>query len=410
MNILINDMAEVRPFTAIRPSRDKAHLLASRSYLTYSEETLKEKLENNPFTFLHIINPDFNSKGKKNGDIKFNHIRDKYLEFIEKGYLIQDKSDYFYLYQQTKGKDNFEGIIAASSVEDYCNGTIKVHEHTLEKREKMFKEYLDATGFNSDPVLLAYESNKKINDIIAKNKKARPEYEFTTTDKVLHKLWIIDNESVNSIISEFKKINKIYIADGHHRTSSSALLSKEKKFNKNHNGNFFMSLLISEEQLKIDSFYRLVEDLNGLTVDDFLEEIRKKFEIKDKQNCESCKKNEIGMYIDGKSYILKARNESYSTDCISKLDCSILSKNILSSILGIKNERIDNRLSFVAGKISIKEIKRSVDKKKYAVAFILNPIAIEDIKEVADEQKVMPPKSTYIEPKLRSGLTIYPIE
>tara|TARA_B100000131_G_C18054961_1_gene588001 strand:- start:815 stop:1330 length:516 start_codon:yes stop_codon:yes gene_type:complete len=171
-----------------------------------------------------------------------------------------------------------------------------------------------------------------------------------------------------------------------------------------------MSLLISEEQLKIDSFYRLVEDLNGLSVDDFLEEIRKKFKINNKQNCESCKENEIGMYIDGKSYILKARNESFSNDCISKLDCSILSKNILSSILGIKNERIDNRLSFVAGKISIKEIKRSVDKKKYAVAFILNPIAIEDIKEVADEQKVMPPKSTYIEPKLRSGLTIYPIE
>ena len=404
-------MANIRPFKAIRPNRDKVHLVASRSYLTYSQKTLEEKLENNPYTFLHIINPEYRTKNKKSGIKRFKLVKNKFIDFIEKGYLVKDKKPAFYLYQQQKDQNIFEGIIAATSVEDYNNGFIKKHEHTINDREEMFKDYLNIAGFNADPVLLSYKDDKKINKLISDKKKSRPEYEFTTTNKALHKLWIIhNNDCVNTIISYFDNINNLYIADGHHRTASSALLAKRKNITGNSNLNYFMSLLISEQQLKIVNFNRFIKTLNNLSENDLLDKIAVNFNIKRSIDISPKNKDEIGMYLKGNSYILTAKKGSYKEDCVNQLDPVILSKNILSPILGVLDEKKDKNISFISGKISICELKRTVDNKENSVAFILKPISLDTLKEIADKGKIMPPKSTYIEPKLRSGLIIYPIE
>ena len=404
-------MAIVRPFKAIRPTRDKVHLFASRSYLTYSDEALKEKLEHNPFTFLHIINPEYKKKNKKSNIEKFKLVKQKFEEFKANGVLVSEDKKIFYLYKQKRGPYIFEGIIAACSVKDYLNGTIKVHEHTLTKREQMFKDYLDTTGFNADPVLLTYKGENDINNLIASVSKTRAEYNFTTTNKIQHQLWLIDTEKeINLICNTFAEINDIYIADGHHRTSSSALLSQQKNAADENNCNYFMSFLIAENQLNIINFNRLVKSLNGLSVADFIAQIKSTYTLVESTFVKGEKEEEIGMYLDGKCYLLRAKKGSYKDDCVNRLDPAILSCNILSPILGIKDEKTDKNISFVAGNIPMAEIKKSVDSGANAVAFILKPIPIKALKEVADKGKIMPPKSTYIQPKLRSGITIYPID
>ena len=406
-------MATIRPFKAIRPPKDKAHLLASRSYVSYSDETLKEKLGNNPYTFLHIINPEYKKKNKKSGIEKYQLVKEKFEDFLKNGNLIQDEKAAFYLYQQQKGKHIFQGIIAASSVQDYLNGSIKIHEHTITEREEMFKNYLDVTGFNADPVLLSYKGNFIIQSLINKISKSRAEYNFTTTNKVQHQLWKIFAEDEIKIISKtFSKIDKIYIADGHHRSASSALLAKKRKANKDANCNYFMSCLIDEKQLHIINFNRLVKNLNGLSSSDFVEKIKTKFEVSKISSTvfKPKKKDEISMYLNGKCYCLIAKKGVFKADCVSKLDPAILSNNILFPILGIKDEKTNKNITFESGTTPLSEIKNRVDNREFAVAFILKPIPIKTLKEVADKGKIMPPKSTYIEPKVRSGLTIYPID
>ena len=407
-------MATIRPFRAVRPTRDKVNLVASRSYLSYSDETLKEKLDNNPFTFLHIINPDYKHKTKKNGTEKFNLVKQKFTDFNSEGTLLQDEKKSIYVYSQKKKNKTFTGIIAAASVDDYLNGNIKVHEQTITKREKIFKDYLQITGFNADPVMLTYSDNKNINSIVSDKMSERSEYEFTTTNKVCHRLWKIDDEKIiNKIVSEFKNIKDIYIADGHHRSASSSLLCKNlRKENPNYNPednfNFFMSFLIPESQLNIINFNRLVKHTNGFTEQDLISKIEKSYSVKNKgENIYSpILKDEISMYLEGKWYSLIAYSKKYNST-FQSLDPSILSENILSPILGITDEKTDKNITFLDGTIPLSEIKSKVDSGEYKVAFILKPIDIDSLKKVANNNEIMPPKSTYVEPKLRSGLTIY---
>ena len=404
-------MVKVRPFKAIRPTRDKAHLFATRSYLTYSKETLKEKLEHNPYTFLHIINPEYKKKDRKKGFEKFKLVKQKFEEFEKSGILKKEEKKIFYLYRQRSRSYVFEGIFAACSVDDYINGIIKGHEHTITKREQMFTNYLNTTCFNADPVLLSYKGENRINDVIKSVSRTRAEYNFTTTNKVQHQLWLIDTqEDINLICKSFENIEKIYIADGHHRTASSALLAKKRNAKKDANSNYFMSFLIAENQLNIINFNRLLKNINALSVTEFIEQIKNTYTVVESSFTAGKEKDEIGMYLDGKYYLLKAKKGSYRNDCVNRLDPAILFNNILSPILGIKDEKTDKNISFVAGNTPMEKIKESVDSGEFAVAFILKPIPIKTLKEVADKGKIMPPKSTYIEPKLRSGLTIYPID
>lgn len=402
-------MVIVRPFKAIRPARDKAHLVASRSYLTYSEETIKEKLDHNPYTFLHIINPDYKTGKKASGVTKFQLIKKKFEQFITDDILRKDTKDAFYIYQKKNDINTFTGIIGSSLVKDYLDKRIKKHEQTLTKREKVFRDYLDTTGFNADPVLLSHKPNSEIKDIIQKYTSIRSEYEFTTTNKSLHKLWVVDNPSdMRTITNAFEKIEHLYIADGHHRCASSALLSKSKN---TESSSYFMSYLIDETQLNILNFNRLIKHLNGLKTNEILEKIREKYTIKEKKESLYSPKleNEISMYLDGIWYSLISKEKHYNS-ITDSLDPSILSKNILKPILNIIDERTDKNISFLDGKIALSDIKAKVDTGEYKIAFILKPITMDAIKKVADNNETMPPKSTYVEPKLRSGLTIYPIE
>ena len=405
-------MAKVRPFNAIRPTRDKVHLFATRSYLTYSEETLKEKLDNNPFTFLHIINPDYTKKEQKKGIEKYKRVKDKFNEFVKSGILQKEEKKLFYLYRQQTSLHIFEGIIAACCVDDYLDGSIKIHEHTITKREQMFTDYLATTGFNADPVLLAYKGNVKIREVIKQISKHRPEYNFTTTNKVQHQMWLIEKEEdINIICQEFEGIHKIYIADGHHRSASSALLAKRKNAEKQANSNYFMSYLIDESQINIINFNRLVCGLNGKSSAEFLTKIEQNFSIVKKGDAiySPINKNEIGMYIEKNWYSLTFKKNKFNS-VVNSLDPSILSENILKPILNIQDEKTDKNITFFDGTLDLEELKMKVDSGEFTVAFILKPIPIEALKKVADNNEIMPPKSTYIKPKLRSGLTIYPIE
>ena len=399
-------MAIVRPFKAIRPTRDKANLVATRSYLSYSDETLKEKLEHNPFTFLHIINPNIKQKGIN----KFNAVKAKFNDFKEAGFFITEDTETFYIYQQKNENQTFEGIIGATAVADYLNGNIKKHEHTITAREKMFESYLDTTGFNAEPVLLCHQKNTAITNLIQYYKVTRAEYEFATTDKTIHKLWLVNStKDINIIINSFKNIDNLYIADGHHRSASSALLAQNST---KKNSPYFMSFLIDENQLNIINFNRLIKHTNGLTSYELIAEIKKSYTVIEKGSIPYSPNftDEISMYIRGTWYSLVALPKNIEQDCVSRLDPAILSNNILAPILNITDEKTDENISFESGTTPLSKIAKKTDSGEYEIAFILKPISISALKEVADNNRFMPPKSTYIEPKLRSGLTIYSLE
>lgn len=409
-------MANIHPFKAVRPTRDKAGLVASRSYEDYSSGELTAQLEYNPFSFLHIVNPGYKFQHHTAGERRFQLVKNRYLEFKEDEIFLKDEEPSYYIYKIKSRNNSFCGIIAAASVEDYENDVIKRHEDTLAPRENLFKDYLNVVGFNTEPVLITYPDSKVIDEVLEEAISQRPEYEFSTYNKETHYLWKISNPGlIDRIQKEFQNIGNLYIADGHHRSASSKLLANESKAaNSNHTGeepyNFFMSFLIPESNLKIYEFSRLVRDLDGRTKEEFLIQLDEWFRIENRgqEVYYPSKKHHFNMYLDGEFYSLYLRKTSYNfSDSLSSLDTYILYEKILKPILGIKDLRTDSRIAYIHGKNDLIEIKSLVDQGKYAVGFGMLPLTIEEIKKVADEGLIMPPKSTYIEPKLRIGLTIY---
>ena len=409
-------MAIVKPFKAVRPSRDKAALVSSKSYETYTPAELGAKLNFNPFSFLHILNPDYKYHQEVSSEQRFQLVQKKYNEFKKSDYFSKDDTLAFYIYQKNTPINSFCGIISATAAKDYHNNVIKKHEDTLQKREVLFEKYLKKTGFNAEPVLLTYPENKVIEAIIKKNKKERPEYEFTTTDKNTHFLWVIDdNDEINQITEAFKKVTTLYIADGHHRTTSSCLLAnKLAKENKNHTGNepynFFMSYLLPDNQLAIHEFNRFIRDLNGLTASEFLEELEQVFKIQKKYQeiFKPLEKNQFSMYLEGEFYALNLKKSVYKiTDALSSLDAQILYTTVLKPILGIKDIRNDSKIVYSQNKLGSLELKTKVDSGEFKVSFGMLPTTIGELKTIVDSNLLMPPKTTFIEPKLRSALTIY---
>ena len=409
-------MATIIPFKAVRPTRGKANLVASRSYEDYSPAELGAQLDFNPYTFLHIINPGYKYQQEIDKETRFKLVKNKFKEFKEEGILIQDEKPCYYIYQKHNNDNSFCGIIAGTSTVDYKNGLVKIHEDTMASREKLFKNYLKTVGFNSEPVLLTYPDNNTINTIINRYKQERPEYEFSTQDKHTHSVWIIsDKKDIDIIKKEFESIGTVYIADGHHRTASSYLLAEElKNKNKNHTGeeayNYFMSYLIPESDLQIYEFNRLIKDLNGLTKEEFLIKLDDLFRIQNRglELYKPSKKHHFSMYLDGEFYSLYLRKTSFDIkDSLTDLDAQLLYTTVLKPILGIKDLRNDNRISYTHGKNDIIHVKQMVDDGEFKIAFGMAPASIEQVKSIADDELKMPPKSTYIKPKLRSGLTIY---
>ncbi|MCK0159800.1 DUF1015 domain-containing protein [Allomuricauda sp. F6463D] len=409
-------MAIVKPFKAIRPTKDKAFFVASRSYEEYTNEELKAILQYNPFSFLHIINPGFKFEKNIKGKERFGMVHNRYLEFLEENIFQKDEEASFYLYQIEKNDFKSLGFFCACSVDDYRNNVIKKHEDTIKDREELFADYLNTVGFNAEPVLMTYEDNALVDEIFQRKTERKPAYDFTTTDKVNHKLWKISYpEGIKRLEGVFDDLNALYIADGHHRSASSSLLADIKKAeNKNHTGeeayNYFMAYLIPESQMKVYEFNRMVKDLNGFSKKEFLIQLDENFRIEKRDDglCKPSKKHEFSMYLDGEFYTLHLRKTNHKfTDALSKLDTQILYKTILEPILGISDLRNDKRIYYGCGKNILIQMKDMVDSGKYAIGFSLVPTTIEEIKTIADAGLVMPPKSTYIEPKLRSGLAIY---
>ena len=411
-------MAIIKPFRALRPSRDKVHLVASRAFDTYSTSELNGKLAANPYSFLHIIKPDFGDefKGDNHSVQYLKKIKANFQNFISEEYLIQEKTPALYVYEQFKDNQTYIGIIGCASIQDYFDGVIKIHEQTITDKEEKFKDYLEICDFNAEPVCIAYPDNEAINKLISDTMLLNPEYDFSTRDRERHKLWCItEPEKINVIVQEFEKLNAVYIADGHHRTASSALLGKAfREQNKNSTGeesyNFFMCIFFAEKQLHIFDFNRAVRDLNGLDVDEFIQKLEEKFLVEKKgaEIYSASKLHNMSMYVQNNWYSLTAKPGTYhSNDPVGSLDASILSEHILSPILGIKDLKTDKRIKFVSGIKGMKELKSQVDSERMKVAFGLYPVSMKQLKDVADNNCIMPPKTTWIEPKLRSGLVIY---
>ncbi|GAA4970935.1 DUF1015 domain-containing protein [Algibacter aquimarinus] len=410
-------MAKIIPFKAVRPTRAIVGLVAARPYQSYTVDERESRMDYNPYSFLHIVNPGYKYHKAIHGEERYKLVRNRYLEFKEDGVFIQDEKPSLYVYKiVNRHGQEFNGIIAATSAEDYEQNIIKKHEDTIAKREQTFKTYLQTVGFNAEPVLLTYPDNDIIASIIKETQKNYAEFEFTMTYRDTHYLWKLDNEkAINQVQNEFDKMKTIYIADGHHRSASSFLLYEdEKNKNTNHNGsesyNFFMSYLIPESDLVIHEFNRLIKDLNGLTKETFLIKLDYLFRITNRGSIPytPSKPHHFSMYLDGEFYSLYLRKKRYKFNtALDQLDAELLYKTILQPILGIHNLRNDNRIEYVNGRHEMITIKSSVDSGEFKIGFGMCPATIKQIKNIADEGLKMPPKSTYILPKLRSGITIY---
>jgi uncharacterized protein (DUF1015 family) len=411
-------LAKVIPFRAVRPEEDKVHLVASRSVDGYNLAQLREKLAGNPYTFLHVINPDYDDgiKTKPGSKERLTKVKNRFKGFVKEKIFKRDENPAYYIYRQIKDGNTYTGIIACTSIDDYLNGVIKIHEQTITSREEKLKDYLEVCEFNAEPVLFCYPNDKEIDRTTQDTVKSRPDYDFTTTDKVRHTLWVVnDKKTVNLIAERFSKIPNIYIADGHHRSASSALLGKLKRSTKkNYTGeeafNYYLGVFFPEDQLKIYDYNRVVRDLNHLLPEDLIEKIKEKFEVEEikANDFKPRQKHELSMYLDSKWYALKAKQSTYDPkDPVGSLDAAILTKHILSPIFDVHDLKTDKRIGFVPGIKGSQELKRYVDEGKAKVAFGLYPVTMEQLKWIADTNNIMPPKSTWVEPKMRSGLVIY---
>jgi len=425
-------MATIIPFKGIRPTPDKAHLVASRSVDNYSRGDLNDKLRSNPFTFLHVIHPDFwdGKRTRPGSPERLRKVKLRYEEFYKEGVFMRDEQPSYYIYRQQKQGNTYTGIIGCSSIDDYFNGVIKIHEQTLSEREKKLKDYLEICDFNAEPVLFCYPNDEAIDQLTEKKTRERAEYDFTTTDRVRHTLWLVnDPAEVLALQQRFATLPAVYIADGHHRSASSALLGKSRREkNPDYTGkepwNFYLGIFFPETQLKIFDFNRVVNELNGLNDEEFLRKLAEKFFVEEKGTAiyKPQELHEFGMYLSGRWYSLKPRpgvlprsaeglrEDERDDDPVGTLDASILTEHILSPILGIHDLRTDKRVGFVSGVKGMEELKNQVDNWNYRVAFALYPVQMEQLKRIADTGNIMPPKTTYVEPKMRSGLVIYSLQ
>jgi uncharacterized protein (DUF1015 family) len=410
-------MATIIPFKGIRPAKDKVHLVASRSVDGYSRNELLDKLNGNPFTFLHVINPDFTDgrHTQPGSQQRLAKIKNKFDEFRSNKVLIKDTKVCYYIYQQHKNGNTFTGIIGCGSIDDYLEGIIKIHEQTITEREEKLKEYLEICDFNAEPVLFSYPNDPVIDELTDNITMTEPTNDFTTTDQVRHILWAVsDIPTISDIRERFRQIPAVYIADGHHRSASSALFGITKR--KQHPDykwddpfNFYLGIFFPETQLKIYDFNRVIHDLNNLDEQQFLRQISLKFNVEEKgtEVFSPTNRHNFSMYLSGKWYSLTAREGIvHDKEPVGSLDAFILTEHILSPILGIHDLKTDKRISFVPGIKGMMELKNRVDKGD-AVAFGLFPVSMEQLKLIADTKNIMPPKTTWIEPKMRSGLVIY---
>lgn len=412
-------MAVLKPFKGLRPPKDIAKQLASRPYDVLNSEEARAEALGNEYSLLHIIKPEIDLD--PDVDVHAQEVYEKAVEnfskFREKGWLNQDPEEYLYIYAQTMfGKTQY-GIVGCAAVDDYLNGVIKKHELTRPDKEEDRMKHVRINNANMEPVFFSFSAVKELDEIVEKFVAANnPEYDFVANDGVGHHFWVIrDKDIINRITGLFAEIPYTYVADGHHRTAAAALVGKEKREkNPDHTGNeeynFFLAVHFPDNQLTIIDYNRVVKDLNGLTKEEFLEKLNKSFTVEKKGTdiYKPEKLHEFSMYIDGEWYSMEAMPGTYDdNDPIGVLDVTILSKHVLDDILGIKDLRRDQRIDFVGGIRGLGELKKRVDSGEMEVAFALYPVSMKQLIDIADTGNIMPPKTTWFEPKLRSGLVVH---
>ncbi|SKA91677.1 Uncharacterized conserved protein, DUF1015 family [Caloramator quimbayensis] len=411
-------MVVLRPFKAIRPKKELAHKVAALPYDVMNSDEAREMVEGNPYSFLHIdkaeidLDRDIDIYDKK----VYEKARENLYSFIDRGIFNQDEKPYLYIYRLIMNGRSQTGIVGCTSIDDYMNNIIKKHEFTRADKEQDRINHVDYCDANTGPIFLTYKNKREINDIIDNWTKKEPEYDFTAEDGISHIVWVIDDEkTILKLIELFKGIDSLYIADGHHRAASAVKVGiKRREENKNYTGdeefNFFLSVIFPDSDLYIMDYNRVVKDLNGLSSEEFIKKVSEKFDIKPYEGegqLRPSRKHTFGMFLDGMWYELTAKKGTFDEkDPVGRLDVSILQNNLLDPILGIKDPRTDKRIDFIGGIRGLKELEKRV-KEGMKVAFSMYPTTIDDLMDIADAGKVMPPKSTWFEPKLRSGLFIH---
>lgn len=406
-------MIGLRPFRAWRPVPDKAHLVPSRSYVSYTEEQLRDKLAGNPFSYLHIIHPDHGKDAHLARDERFDRVRRKFAEFVGEGWFVRDEAPSLYLYEQSRPGLLSRGIIGAINVGDYRGGRVKVHEHTLQAREELFKDYLHITGVNAEPVLLAAPGAHDLDEATEDVRRTRPAYDFTTTDRIRHRLWTISEPAaITALQALFKGMDALYIADGHHRFASSARLAEATGAFGDDPKAWCLAFIVPEEHLHIHNFDRAITSLGGMDTDEMLHALAEVGALGELDTAPTAPPPHGTVYAYTRKgwFALTLPDAGAAADASARLDASVLSDAVLGPVLGIRDLRTDPHVKFVPGTLGVAELERLVRSGEAAVAFHLRPVGFDELKAVADSGLAMPPKSTYIEPKLRSGLTVYPLE
>ena len=406
-------MALVKPFAAIMPKLGMEKLIAALPYDVYNREEAVEVVKNNPDSFLRIdrAETNFGPETDTYADCVYDKAKELINTWIEEGRLVKQDKPMFYIYQEIMNDRPQTGIVGCASVADYENNIIKKHENTLAAKEADRIRHIDTTNMQTGPIFLAFRSNKEIDAFLAQKTSEKPYYDFVSEDGITHKVWLVDDDSeIESVEGYFAAMNAIYIADGHHRCASACKVSAKRHIEgKVQESDFFMSVLFPENQLKIMDYNRVVKDLNGYDVATFLEELETYCHIGGSDiPVKPAKKGQVGMYLDGQWFSLEFKTEYLSDDPVEGLDVSILQKYVLDGMLDIKDPKNDKRIDFVGGIRGLEELERRVNSD-CRVAFAMYPTDINELFDVADASRLMPPKSTWFEPKLRSGLFLHSI-
>ena len=412
-------MATIKPFKGIRPPKELVEQVESRPYDVLDSEEARAEAGDNEKSLYHIIKPEIDFPvGTSEYDPRvYEKAAENFKKFQDNGWLVQDDKEQYYIYAQTMNGKTQYGLVVGAYVDDYMHGRIKKHELTRRDKEEDRMKHVRVNNANIEPVFFAYPDNKVLDQLIMRYAATEPVYDFIAPiDGFRHQFWCVaDDEDIKTITDEFAKMPSLYIADGHHRSAAAALVGAEKqRLNPNHRGdeeyNYFMAVCFQASQLTILDYNRVVKDLNGMTPEEFLKALEKNFIVEDKgtEIYKPAVLHEFSLYLEGHWYSLKAKEGTFdNNDPIGVLDVDISSRLILDELLGIKDLRSDNRIDFVGGLRGLGELKRRVDSGEMRMALALYPVSMQQIMDIADSGKIMPPKATWFEPKLRSGLVIH---
>jgi uncharacterized protein (DUF1015 family) len=410
-------MSTIRPFRAFRPTPDHAAEVAAKPYDVLNSDEAREEVQGHPLSFLHVGKPevDLDPSIDLHDDAVYARGRENLMTLIGDGVLVEDAAPSLYVYAQTMHGHTQYGLVGCAAVEEYWNDTIRKHEHTRKDKEEDRCNHVRVTNAHSGPIFLTYRDNAVIDGIVARITAGAPDNDHVAADGVRHASWVIrDAADIEAIMAAFREIPTLYVADGHHRSAAAGIVGRERAAaNPNHTGeeeyNFFLAVYFPASQLRIMDYNRLVKDLNGLTDEQFLDALGATFTIAPADAAvKPAKKGDVGLYLGGRWYTLSAHPALLENpDPVGRLDVAILQHNVLSPVLGIADPRTDKRIDFVGGIRGLGELERRVNSGEMALAFSMHPTSIDELMSIADAGQIMPPKSTWFEPKLRDGLFVH---